>query len=81
MIQSLVVSGSTKTVEICAVVVAQLVERSLPTPEVRESNPVIGKLYIECLLPTVLRRQKLRKRGWALPVIKLLQVICFTDCA
>ena len=27
-----------------AVVVAQLVERSHPTPEVRGSNPVIGKL-------------------------------------
>ena len=26
-----------------AVVVAQLVERSLPIPEVRGSNPVIGK--------------------------------------
>ena len=30
-----------------AVVVAQLVERSLPIPEVRGSNPVIGKnLYL-----------------------------------
>ena len=28
------------------IVVALLVERSLPTPEVRSSNPVIGKLYI-----------------------------------
>ena len=28
-----------------SVVVAQLVERSLPTPEVRSSNPVIGKIY------------------------------------
>ena len=28
---------------IWAVVVAQLVERSLPIPEVRGSNPVIGK--------------------------------------
>ena len=25
--------------------VAQLVERSLPIPEVRGSNPVIGKIY------------------------------------
>ena len=30
-----------------AVVVAQLVERSLPTLEVHGSNPVIGKIYIE----------------------------------
>ena len=29
-----------------AVVVAQLVERSLPTPEVCRLNPDIGKLYI-----------------------------------
>ena len=28
------------------VVVAQLVEQSLPTPEVRGSNPVIGKIYL-----------------------------------
>ena len=32
-------------------VVAQLVERLLPTPEVPSSNPVIGEIYIEhCLL-------------------------------
>ena len=28
-----------------AVAVAQLVEWSLPTPEVRGSNPVIGKIF------------------------------------
>ena len=33
-----------------AVVVAQLVEQSLPIPEVQGSNPVIGKIYIEHLL-------------------------------
>ena len=32
-----------------AVVVAQLVERSLPMPEVHSLNPVIGKIYIEHL--------------------------------
>ena len=40
-----------------AVVVAQLVERSLPIPEVCGSNPVIGKKFIYilniCLLSTV----------------------------
>ena len=45
-----------------AVVVAQLVERSLPIQEVRGSIPVIGKIYIEhlftCLLSTVLKRRK-----------------------
>ena len=41
------------------VVVAQLVERSLPTPEVLGSNPVIGKKYIECLQLPVLKTQYL----------------------
>ena len=46
-----------------AVVVAQLVERSLPTPEVRGSNPVIGKLLhwtFNCLpsVNCVLKRRK-----------------------
>ena len=35
------------------VVVAQLVERSLLTPEVRSSNPVIGKLLLDIYLITV----------------------------
>ena len=38
-----------------SIVVAQLVERSLPTPEVRGLNPAIGKIYIEQLLSTVLK--------------------------
>jgi len=44
-----------------AVVVAQLVERLLPVPEVRGSNPVIGKnLFIEHLFTVncVLKRRK-----------------------
>ena len=45
-----------------AVVVAQLVEQSLPIPEARGSNPVIGNIYVEhlftCLLSTVLKRRK-----------------------
>ena len=36
-----------KNVLLLAVVVAQLVDWSLPTPEVRGSNPVIRKIYIE----------------------------------
>ena len=43
-------------------VVAQLVERSRPTPEVRGSNPVSGKIYIECLLSAVLKDEKRKKR-------------------
>ena len=41
-----------------AVVVAQLVERSLPIPEVRGSNPVI-----EYLLSTVLKDEKKKRPG------------------
>ena len=37
-----------------AVVVAQLVEQSLPTPEISGSNPNIGKFY----LPIVHRNRK-----------------------
>ena len=33
-----------------ALVVTQLVESLILTPEVRSSNPVIGKIYIEHLL-------------------------------
>ena len=36
---------SDKQIFVRAVVVAQLVEWSLPIPEVRGSNPVIGKIY------------------------------------
>ena len=40
-----------------AVVVAQLVERSLPTPEVRGSNPFTGKIHITNLPSTVWKDQ------------------------
>ena len=44
------------------VVVDQLVEQSLPIPEVHGSNPVNGKIYVEhlftCLQPAVLERRK-----------------------
>ena len=39
-------------------VVAQLVERSIPTPEVRGFSPVIGKIYIERLLWTEMQKTK-----------------------
>ena len=45
-----------------AVVVAQLVERLLPIPEARGSNPVIGKNYIEHLLSTVFEKTKIKKK-------------------
>ena len=40
------------------VVATQLVERLLPTEEVRDLNPIIGQIYIERLLSNVLKRQK-----------------------
>ena len=40
------------------VLVAQLVERLLPTPDICSSNPVIGKLFITNILSTVLKRRK-----------------------
>ena len=52
-------------------VVTQLVEWSLPIPEVCSLSPVIVKYFIEqCLLSTVLKRRKLRKRGREWPILK-----------
>ena len=45
---------------------AQLVERSLLTPEIHGLNPVISKLLygtFTCLLSTVLKRRKQRKEA------------------
>ena len=41
---------------------AQLVEQLLLTSEVCGSNPVIGKVQIEHLLSTVLKRRKIQKK-------------------
>ena len=50
--------------QLWAVVVAQLVELLLPTPEVRGSNPVVGKIYIEqCVLSTVLKKRNKEKEA------------------
>ena len=47
-----------------AVVVAQMVKRSLPAPELRGSNPVIGKLlYIERLFTfNCVEKTKIKKK-------------------
>ena len=46
-----------------AVVVAQLVERSLPITEVRSSNPAIGKNYIEHLFTVdCFEKTKIKKK-------------------
>ena len=51
------------------VVLAELAERSLPTPEVCGSNSIIGKIYIEyCLLSTVMKRRKEDQRGLEWPI-------------
>ena len=44
-VSTLSASNSTQNIDIMAVVVAQLVEQSIPTPGVRGLNPVIGILY------------------------------------
>ena len=47
-----------------AVVVAQLVERLLPIPEVRAWNPMISKIYIEhlfivnCIVKTKIKKKE-----------------------
>ena len=45
------------------VAVAQLVERSLPKPEVHSSNPVVGKKFIEHLFTiNYIEKKKLKKK-------------------
>ena len=51
-----------------AVVVAQLVTQTLPTPEVRDSNAVIGKNFMLPLI--VLKREKIKKRGREWPIFQ-----------
>ena len=68
-------------------VVAQLVERSLPTPEVRSSNPVIGiKLYLmfaaNCIEKTKIKKKRPQmahlKKLWYFPVSgQLVSVLTF----
>ena len=57
---------------------AQLVKRSLPIPEVRSSNPVIGKIYIKhlftCLLSTVMKSENKSKEAGNGPLLKKLYV-------
>ena len=45
-------------IEAGAVVLAQMVERSLQTPKIRGSNPVIGNIYHKRILSTALKRRK-----------------------
>ena len=52
---------------------------SLKTPDVRGSNPVIGKIYIENLLSTVLKRRNKRMGNFLVrmtPESSLITVVC-----
>ena len=42
---------------------AQLVEQLLPIPEVRGSNPVIAKIYIEHLLSALMKDENTEKEA------------------
>ena len=58
------------------VVVAQLVEQSLSIPEVRGSNPVIGKIYIEHLFTiNCFEKTKINKRGREWPTLKKIMTV------
>ena len=47
-----------------AVVVAQLVERSLPTPEIHGSNPAIGKIVsTNCMIKKDENKEKEARNG------------------
>ena len=62
-------------------VVAQLVERSLPLQEVCSSNPVIGKKYIEHLITVnCVEKTKMKKRGQDWPFLKKYYGIKLTYC-
>ena len=67
VLKSFVIGMTNKRMTTREVVVAQLVERLLPIPEVRGSIPVIRNffIYIEQLLYTVncvLKRRKIKKK-------------------
>ena len=50
-----------------AVVVAQLVERLLPIPEVRGSNPVIGKNLYGTFTVNCIEKTKIKKKMPVMP--------------
>ena len=53
-----------------AVVVAQLVEQLLPILEVRCSNPVIGKIYIEHFTVNCVEKTNIEKKAGNGPLLK-----------
>ena len=59
------------------VVVAQLVERSLPIPEVRGSNPVIGKNLYRTFTVNCIEKTKIKKKRPGMAHFKK-KLICST---
>ena len=55
-----------------AVVVAQLAERSLPTPEIRGSNPAFGKILLTVYCQLALKRRKTRPVANVINIFRLL---------
>ena len=58
-----------------AVVVAQLVERSLPTPEVRGSNPVIGKKFYWTFYCQLYWEDEKKKKRPGLALFKITHIM------
>ena len=58
-----------------AVVVALLVDRSLPVPEIYGSNPVISKFYNEIFTVNCGKDENKEKRGRDCPIFKGWKVL------
>ena len=84
-INTFILSSQTKARN-WGVVVAQVVDRSLPTPEVHCSNPVIGKNFIHLFTVNFIKKTKMKKKeagnghnlnmnGVALKYTKMINVV------
>ena len=62
-------------------VVAQLAEQSLPTPGVRGSNPVIGKIYIELFTANCIEKTKIKKKRPGMVHLKTFLVAIVYACS
>ena len=59
-------------------VVAQLVERSLPTPRICSSNPFIGKFYLLSTgLKNVIEKTKIKNKRTGMAVGRSNFIICY----
>ena len=71
-----VIKTSDRTGLIVAVVVAQVVERLLPKPEICSSKPVIGNLSTNCII----EKTKIKKRGREWPTFKNQEYLANVRC-